>query len=262
MSFNVFLSTSRKEDISQGFACQNLRSEDKQAVLFEIKIDPASSTLYTPVNDLSAVLGEEEILFSIASVFRMDGIEEIEKGLWKINLASTDDRDPILQRLTDHIRLSLGDGDGWRPMAQLLIKMNELDRAIDIFQMLLDKVDVSNKAESAFLHHQLGYIFKQKDQLQIAFEHYQQALQIHRTYMSDTDSPLSSLYSNIGTILKKLGDANGALKYYELVLKINLAATRPSQFEIAIDHNNIGSVLDDQVSSVAFSSCIIGKYLQ
>ena len=227
-----------------------------------MKIDPVSLTLYIPVNDLSTVLGEEEILFSMTSVFRMDGIEEIEKGLWKINLASTNDRDPLLQRLTDHIRLSLSDGDGWRPMAQLLLKMSEFDRAIDIYQMLLDKAAFSNKAESAFLHNQLGYIFKQKEQLQIAFKHYQQALQIHRTYMSDTDSQLSSLYSNIGAILKKLVDANGALKYYELVLKIDLAATRSSQLEIAIDHNNIGSVLDDQVSSVAFSSCIIGKYLQ
>ena len=245
LSFNAFLSTSSDEDVSKGFARNNLGSEDKQAVLFEIKIDPSSSALYTPVNDLSAVLGEEEILFSMASVFRMDGIEEIEKGLWKINLSSTNDRDPVLQRLTNHIRLSLGDGGGWRPMAQLLIKMNELDGAIGIYQMLLDKVDFSNKADGAFLHNQLGYIFKQKEQLQTAFEHYQQALRIHQTYMADTDSRLSSLYSNMGAILKRLGDPHGALKYYELVLKIDLVATKPNQLEIAVDHNNIGSVLDD-----------------
>ena len=55
LSFNAFLSTSRDKDISKDFARQNLRCEDKQAVMFEIKIDPASSTLYTPVKDLSAV---------------------------------------------------------------------------------------------------------------------------------------------------------------------------------------------------------------
>ena len=240
-----FSPQAQKKRLSKGFACHNSSSEDRRAVLFEIKIDPSSSILYTPVKDVSIFPKEEEILFSMASVFRMDGIEEIEKGLWKINLSSTNDRDPVLQRLTNHIRLSLGDGDGWRPMAQLLIKMNELDGAIGIYQMLLDKVDFSNKAESAFLHNQLGYIFKQKEQLQTAFEHYQQALRIHQTYMADTDSRLSSLYSNMGAILKRLGDPHGALKYYELVLKIDLAATKPNQLEIAVDHNNIGSILDD-----------------
>ena len=246
LSFNAFLSTSTAKSVSEDFARNNLGSCDKQALLFEIKIDPSiSSVPFTPIKDLSDVPGEEEILFSMGSIFRIDGMKEIEKGFWKIYLSSTNDNDPLLQRLMNHMRISLGDGDGWRPMAQLMIKMGQWDKAMGIYQMLLEKVDPNNQAENAFLHHQLGYLFKQTEHLQEAFQHYQQALQIHRISMSETDSRLSSVYSNIGAVLKKLGDADEALKYYELVLKIDLAATKPNQLEIAIDHNNIGSVLDD-----------------
>ncbi len=247
LSFNNFLSTSMHESTAKDFACRNLDNPDKQAILFEIEIDTSiSSSPFTPVEDVSALPTEDEILFSMSTVFRIGEIKEIEKGLWKVNLSLTNDRDPLLKRLTDHMRISLGDENGWRRLGQLMIKMGEFDKALEIYQILLKTVNIDDKAENAFLHNQLGYILKQKDKLEEAFSHYQEALKINRTYMSDTDSRLSSIYSNIGGILKKLGDANGALKYYELVLKIDLAASKPNPLEIAIDYNNIGSVFDDQ----------------
>jgi tetratricopeptide (TPR) repeat protein len=247
LSFNSFLSTSIEKSVAKHFACYNLNDEDRKAILFEIELDTSiSSVPFTSVKDLSAVPGEEEILFSMSTVFRIGEIKEIEKGLWKVNLSLTSDRDPLLKRLTDHMRISLGSGNGWRRLGQLMIKLGQFDKAMEIYKILLKTVDLDDKTETAFLHNQLGYVFKQKDKLEEAFSHYQQALKINRTYMSDTDARLSSIYSNMGGIMKKLGDANEALKYYELVLKIDLAASKPNPLEIAIDHNNIGSVLDDQ----------------
>jgi tetratricopeptide (TPR) repeat protein len=247
LSFNNFLSTSMKESTAEEFARRNLSDENiKKGILFEIEIDPTKSSVpFTPLKDLSAIPTEEEILFSMSTVFRIGEIKEIDKDLWKVNLSLTSDRDPLLKRLTDHMQNSLGGGSGWRRLGQLMIKMGQFDKAMEIYKILLKTVDLDDKAENAFLHNQLGYLLKQKDRLEEAFSHYQEALKINRTYMSDTDPRLSSIYSNIGGILKKLGDANGALKYYELVLKIDLAASKPNSLEIAIDHNNIGSVFDD-----------------
>jgi tetratricopeptide (TPR) repeat protein len=246
VSFNSFFSTSTVESTAKDFARSNQHNPDRKAILFEIEIDTAKSSVpFTSVKDLSAIPSENEILFSMSTVFRIGEIKEIETNLWKVNLSLTNDRDPLLKRLTDHMRTALGDGNGWRRLGQLMIKMGQFDKAMEIYKILLKTVDLNDKAENAFLHNQLGYILKQNEQLEEAFSHYQEALKIYRTYMSEIDARLSSIYSNIGGILKKLGDANGALKYYELVLKIDLAAAKPNQLEIAIDHNNIGSVLDD-----------------
>ncbi|CAF4737134.1 unnamed protein product, partial [Rotaria sp. Silwood2] len=160
----------------------------------------------------------------MSSVFRIGNIKETNDHLWKVNLTLTNHRDPLLKRLTDHMRISLGDGSGWRQLGQLMIKMGQFDKALEIYKVLLKTVDPDGKAENAFLHNQLGYIWKEKGKLKEAFSHYEESLKISQTYMSNIDPRLSSTYSNIGGILKKLGDCNGALKFYELVLKIDLAA--------------------------------------
>jgi tetratricopeptide (TPR) repeat protein len=247
LSFNNFLSTSTEKSVAEGFARRNKSDVNKKAILFEIEIDTSiSSVPFTQIKDISAMEKEDEILFSMSTVFRIGEIKEIEKNLWKVNLSLTSDRDPLLKRLTDHMRISLGSGNGNRRLAQLMIKMGQFDKAIEFYRILLKTVDLNDKAEHAFLHNQLGYVYKQMDNLIDACSHYKQSLDISRSYLSSEDSQLSSIYSNIGGIYKKLGRMDEALESYELVLKIDLAASKPNPLEIAIDHNNIGSVLDDQ----------------
>jgi tetratricopeptide (TPR) repeat protein len=245
-SCNSFLSTSQKESATSTFIGFHQKSIDTKAIIFEIKIDPSiSSVPFAPIKDLSYYKHEDEILFSMSTVFRIGEIREVGTNLWKVYLTLVNDRDPLLKRLTDHIRISLGDGDEWHRLGQLTIKMGQFNKALEIYQELLQNIDHNNEVEKAFLHNQLGYVWKQKENLKEAFSHYKESIKISRAYMSETDPRLSSTYSNIGGILKKLGDPNEALKWYELVLKIDLAAPKPNQLEIAIDHNNIGSVLDD-----------------
>ncbi|CAF1500336.1 unnamed protein product [Rotaria sp. Silwood1] len=247
IAFNNFLSTTTEISIAVGFAGQSQYDTNTTRILYEMKIDPSISSIpFASVDHLSAFPHEKECLFSMCTVFRIGDIEKYDERLWKVKLTLTNDKDPLLKRLTDHLRISLGDGSGTRRLGQLMMKMGQFDKALEIYEILLKTVDPNDKAETAFLHNQLGYIRKQKGELEKAFYHYEESINISRTYMSDIDPRFSSTYSNIGGILKKLGDLNRALKFYELVLKIDLAARKPNQLEIAIDHNNIGSVLDDQ----------------
>ncbi|CAF1026034.1 unnamed protein product [Adineta steineri] len=247
LSFNNFLSTTCKEHVARGFAERSRDKLEKTPILFEISIDPSIVTVpFSLIMDLSKFPDEEEILFSTSTVFRIDKIQKVENRLWKVNLTYTNESDPLLKRLADHIRISMGGGNVWRKLGQLMIKMGQFDSALKTFETLLETNDSNDKTENAFLHNQVGYILKQQNKLKEAFFHYQESIKINRTHMSETDPRLSSTYSNIGGILKKLGDTNGALKFYELVLKIDLAAAQPNQLEIAIDHNNIGAVFDDQ----------------
>ncbi|CAF2638614.1 unnamed protein product [Rotaria sp. Silwood2] len=247
LSFNSFLSTSTNRIVAMDFAAFNKNKSDTTCILFQIKINSSISSIpFAPISHLSAIESEYEILFSMSTVFRIGEIKKIENWLWEVNLTLTDENDPLLTRLTDHMRASLGHGNGWRRLGQLIIKMGEFKKAEEIYNTLLKTISCDDKAECAFLHNQLGYVCKQKGNLNEAFSHYKTSLEISQSYMSSNDPGLSSTYSNIGGILKKLGELDGALKYYEHALKIDLAMTGPNSLEIAIDYNNIGSVLDDQ----------------
>ena len=245
-SFNCFLSTSVKKDAAKSFA-QWFRSPLLNGVLLEIQIDSSTSSVpFSPIRDISAFPNEEEILFSIGTVFRINQVYRIEDGLWKINLTLTDDRDSSLNQLTDHIRRSLGQGSGWRQMGQLMIKMQRFDKAREIYYELMKGVASDNHPDNAFIHNQLGFIEKQLGYLDRACSHYETSIRLKLEAMPPNDPRLSSTYSNIGVILKKLNKPDKALEYFQLVLEIDLAASAPNRLEIATDYNNIGSVFDGQ----------------
>ncbi len=95
LAFNNFLSTSSSEDL-------NLIG-----ILFRIEINPlVTSTPFASLNNISYYSDlENEILFSMHTVFRIGKIQQIQNRLWQVQLILTSsDNDEQLQRLTDHIR--------------------------------------------------------------------------------------------------------------------------------------------------------------
>ncbi|UJR07884.1 hypothetical protein I4U23_012166 [Adineta vaga] len=249
-AFNNFLSTTIVEEIARKFLKGPSGGPDRVGILWKIEIDSsASSVPFTAIEDITAMKKEFEVLFSIGAVFRIGDLEEREDNetnFWQVKLTLTDGRDPSLNRITDCIRRSLGPGTGWRPLAQLMIKMNHFSKAKEIYEKLKPDDKTGDKVELTFFHNQLGYIEKQMGHLTEALDHYQKAIDSSKECMSPKDARLSSVYSNLGAILKKLKDFDGALKYFELVLEIDRTTADPNRLEIAIDYNNIGSILDDQ----------------
>src|SRR5271163_1186841 len=108
ISFNSFLSTSLDRDVSLAFAESITGNPDLIGVLFEINIVPSiSSTSFANVKNVSRFQEEEEILFSMHSVFRIGQVKQIEKNnnrLWQVELTLTSDHDPQLQELTKSIQ--------------------------------------------------------------------------------------------------------------------------------------------------------------
>ncbi|CAF3512715.1 unnamed protein product [Rotaria socialis] len=247
ISFDQFLSTSTEKSVAMSFIPNKADKPDKTRVLFQIEIESFNSSVpFASIHEFSAISSENEILFSISTVCKIGKIKEIEDGLWEVNLTLVDERDPLLARLIEHMRVSLGNGNSWHRLGQLMIKMGQFKQAESIYKDLLEATSISDKTECSFLHNQLGYVFKQMNNLPEALSHYEKSLTIKQSYMSPTDSRLSSIYSNIGGIFKDLNRLDVALKFYQCVLKIDLGMSEPNPLEIAIDYNNIGSVFDEQ----------------
>ena len=82
---------------------------------------------------------EKDILFSMHTIFRIDQVNELEDGMWQINLTLTADNDQQLMDLSACIRNEIGDDQpGWVRMADLMIKMGRFDKAVEIYNTLLE----------------------------------------------------------------------------------------------------------------------------
>ena len=84
LSFNNFLSTSADRRLALQFADGAQGRDDMTGIVFRITIDPLiSSTPFASLNS-SSHFGdsEEEILFSIHTVFRIGELDHLDTQLW------------------------------------------------------------------------------------------------------------------------------------------------------------------------------------
>jgi hypothetical protein len=116
LAFNNFLSTSKIRDVSLDFTRRSMTTSNLMGVLFVMKIDPSlCSTPFANARDVSAYQNEEEILFSMHSVFRIGEIQKIDGNdcLWQVDLTLTGDNDQQLHALTERMREETKGLTGW-----------------------------------------------------------------------------------------------------------------------------------------------------
>jgi hypothetical protein len=107
MSFNNFLSTSKVREVSLGFAQGVLGKTDTVGILFKMTVNPlVSSTNFAAIREFSYFNTEEEILFSMHTVFRIGEITKMgeDNPLYQVELKLTADDDEQLRTLTERIR--------------------------------------------------------------------------------------------------------------------------------------------------------------
>jgi hypothetical protein len=141
ISFNSFLSTSPNSHVSQLFIPSNQQNPDIVGILFIMKIDPSkSSAPFASISHISQFEEEDEVLFSMHTVFRIDEIKPIGENqcLFQVELTLTNDNDKDLLALTECIREETEGSTQWDALGQLLYKLGEMDRAQQIYQLLLN----------------------------------------------------------------------------------------------------------------------------
>ncbi|CAF3952801.1 unnamed protein product [Rotaria sp. Silwood2] len=176
ISFNNFLSTSTSKQVALCFAQNALNKSEKVAILFEMTIDPSiSSVPFASLDKLSYFQEKEkEILFSMHTVFRIGKIKPLDDNnnnsrFWHVYLTLTDADDKQLRQLTEHMRMDLSSfftvdlqinmDPTWR-LSKLLLNMGEYDKAIIIYEILLDKATRDNNLDLIqAIHYQLTELF-------------------------------------------------------------------------------------------------------
>ncbi|CAF1456877.1 unnamed protein product [Rotaria sp. Silwood1] len=245
ISFNNFLSTSKNRKISLEFAKDALETTDMVGVLFQMTIDPTeSSTPFASIRELSDFAQEDEILFSMHTVFRIGEVRKIDKksSLYEVDLKLTADDDQQLRRLTDRIAEEIG-GSGWYRLGKLLLQIGQFDKAEELYTTLLEQA--SNDSDKAHLYHQLGMVKEKRGEYKEAISSYEKYLKIKRKTLPEDHPSLAATYNNIGLAYNNMGEYPKALEFYEKAHKIKEKALPPNHPDLAQSYNNIGSVYND-----------------
>ncbi|CAF1497130.1 unnamed protein product [Adineta steineri] len=244
LSFNNFLSTSKDRDVSLLFAPQVATSSDLIGILFVISINPQDSTTpFASVSDISHFHTEEEVLFSMHTVFRIGDIELMEgtNHLYQVNLTLTNDNDQDLRTLSNQIRQeTFPDSTGWYKLGELLIKMGQFNKAQEVYGVLLQQA--TTESDKAPIYYELGCIKYNQGENQEALSYYEKVLVIRQQLFPSNHSDLGDSYNRIGIVYYNMGDYPKALIYYEKAIAIREQSLPSNHPDLAHSYSNIGVV--------------------
>ncbi|CAF1553179.1 unnamed protein product, partial [Adineta steineri] len=245
ISFNNFLSTSTDKEVSLGFARDASTEPNKVGIFFIMSINPCLRlTPFAYIKEKSYFKKENEILFSMHTVFRVNAIKQMDNTnqLYQVELQLTSDDDPQLRLLTNRIRED-AEGTGWKRLGNLLLTIGQFDRAEELYNVLLEQT--SDESEKAHYYNQLGWVKDDQGDYEKAIWYYEKALEIREKTLASNHPLLATPYSNIGSVYKRMGEYSKALSFYEKTLEIREKTFPSNHSLLATSYGNIGSVYDE-----------------
>ena len=258
LSFNNFLSTSRNRNVSLGFAHRALSTEHVVAVLFVITVDPANArTPFAYIHDVGYHGNkEEEILFSMHTIFRVGTVEPIDEKsrLYQVELTLTKNDDQDLCVLTDHIRKQTEGSTGWDRLGQLLLKAGQPKEAEEVYEILLKQT--TDEGQKGDICHRLGSAKYHQEQYQEAVDCYHRARIIRERVLPPNHPDLAMTYNNLGNTYSAIGITydnignkhiamdmyTNAIYSHKKALEIRQQSYPLNEIDLAMSYDSIGSV--------------------
>jgi tetratricopeptide (TPR) repeat protein len=273
LSFDTFLSTSLNKDIALQFA-QKKSNNDNESILFHIEID--TNKLQRPFADishLSAVECNDEILFSIGTVFRINHVakEKTSDGIWFVYLSSIDENNKQLKHEIKQTQITLLNffkrvwqaqikrGDRYQiatsyiNMASMYYKQNEYQKSLDLYQKALEnllELSSPNPLTIATYQSNIAMVYTALEQQTEALKLYEKVFKIRIKHCEPNDPLLIDTLHTIGHIYCRKKEFDKALKQYYKALKIQSISFEPplkqNPSSIAATHTNIALVYQQQ----------------
>ncbi|CAF1190570.1 unnamed protein product [Adineta steineri] len=199
-SFNNFLSTSFDSQVGHLYADSARQNSQLVGILFYIEIDRTiSSAPFASVEDFSYFAdAESEILFSMHTVFRIVEVTEIEDRLWQVNLALTNDNDPVLIHVMECIRNTITGNTPLHCLGNLMWYMGQYNTAEGIYEQVLNTNTNTNinQREICNTNIRLCYINIVKNNHEKAFLYYQKLYSICPEALLFSDDIICQIFTN------------------------------------------------------------------
>ncbi|CAF2713578.1 unnamed protein product [Rotaria sp. Silwood2] len=257
LSFRSFLSTSLDRDVAFKFAEPSKYISDQTSIIFVINIDPSiQQCSFIHVGDMSYYqASEQEILFTMGTVFRIDAAEQLNDDQWEVRLSSSNNIDMNLAQYMDHMRKLTRSSHPLISLVKLTDEMGQY-KIIDALAKIFIDNDFPSHIPSVMseMQHVLGSAYLSAGNRTNALKFLQEALNIYLEYLPSNDPILSSTYNNIGSVYHAGKDYDMALTYHQLALDCQLNTPNPDFDASAVYSMNIATVYEalgryDEVSA-------------
>ena len=243
LAFNSFLSTSRNRAISLNFIRPIEAKHDLVPVLLVLNIDPSITRApFADVTNSSSIKREEEILFSMHSVFQIGPMKKLvdDDRIWEIQMKFTSENDPDFYALTEKMRAETKGPSARFQLGQLMIKLAKLDNAEHLYLTLLR--ETTDEKQKALLFQQLGATYHCQGKYTEAIKYCQKYLDISKSHLPADHRDMATSHNNIGLVYAKMGEYSKALEYYAKSLEIRKKSFPADHPDMATFHGNIGLV--------------------
>ncbi|CAF3409798.1 unnamed protein product, partial [Rotaria sp. Silwood2] len=243
ISINTFFSTSTSSSVAVNFFINGGQQCDVVCVLFEILVDINLQTKpFAPIREWSVNLDENEILFTMGTIFKIESCDELD-GFWHVQLTLSTEPDQALNTLLKHYEINIGETSSLLIFGELLHKINELDKAERYYHLLIkalpyDHVDVG----MAF--NNIGTIYTDRGKYKKAKFYLRKAFEIFKQTSSIDDLNMAEIYLNLATVNSHIAKAKTAVKYEKKALKIQLKILPDNHLTLATTYNNIANSYD------------------
>ncbi|CAF1367953.1 unnamed protein product [Rotaria magnacalcarata] len=254
ISTNGFFSTTTAEMIATTFAKQRRNvSSDIVAVIFEIRAQSnLNAVIFADIRHVSAMgPGEEEVLFSIGAVFRIDDVVyDNNRSLWTILMTATDEGYENVLPFIEATAQNREETSDNVFFGRLLNDMGRYQQAETYCKKLLQTMP-KNHPDRAGVYHNLGRAQGNKGELNEATDSFTQALEIRRSL--DMNHPdVARTLNSLGIIHGEKGEYGKAMRMFEKALEIqsknnphnnkedNMISKKNLLLNMAMSHSNIG----------------------
>ena len=234
ISFNNFLSTSRNRDVSLEFADQALHNPDMIGILFVMTIDPSKSTApFASITDVSYYEKEDEVLFSMHTIFRTCGIERLSENdrLFQIKLIQTNDDDNDLRQLTEYIKEELKGSTGWHRLSAFLLKLGRSDKAQQVIQIVSDQTADETEVDDSCSAVTSNSERSKDEQRPFA----------RQESISASDCNTIESCDHCGGTYYRIEKYARALTFFEKMITLQQKSLPPNHPDVALSYNKIGN---------------------
>ncbi|CAF0905090.1 unnamed protein product [Rotaria sordida] len=254
ISMNSFISTSLNRDLALFYLGSSVLDNENtpERLLFEINADPSIECIkpFADISEFSNYPEEEEVLFMLGSVFRLDSIVfDSDKQIWIIGMTMCSDNEHHAKDVYEKMRNELGGGANETPnlihLGNVLYDMGQFEKAEKYFRRLLSKLP-NEHPDKANCIHKLGLAVNAQGDHQGGLELLHKGLQIRLETLPPGDELLGNSYNSIGLVYEDKYDYQSAVEWYKKGLVIYNDLYGEEHPRVALSLNNIGMMYEKQ----------------
>jgi tetratricopeptide (TPR) repeat protein len=196
---------------------------------------------------------ENELLFSMATIFRIESIKEIcndKEHMWCVRLITVNHDDDDINALLNFYKQYIDRIDPLIVWAKFLSDMGEYSKSEYYYKIAVDSIKNIDDNTLGIIYNNIGATYLYRNQPDSAFEYYILALNLkQKKSLSLDDQSTASMYhnqsiaasyQNIAHVFHILTDYQSALENYRFSLDIKRRLLDPYHLTIATTLNNIG----------------------